>query len=305
MSNEARDSSDFRISQLPSIDAGWFESGSRRPIGDILRGAQDLSDEQIDAILARQSEANMRFGEAAVDLKLVEPEDIRWALAQQFNYPFLLEGQMARYPELVCATDPFSAQAEAVRDLRSQLMSSFPSGQRTPIAIVSPDEGDGKSFLAANLAVAFGQLEGRAVLVDAALRSPRQHVNFRLEADTSTSGLGSVLAGQRVQSLIRGVADVGNVWVVPAGSVPPNPLELLQSSAFRPLLQELGKSFDQVVVDTTAASRGADARMVAMACGTAILVARKGRTALEGLHKLHRSLERVNVNIVGVVLNDF
>lgn len=299
-----RDPHDFRVSEIPDIDTLWTESGQRRPIGQILRGGQRLNDDQIDTVLARQMEAGQRFGEAAVDLELVHPDDIKWALAQQFHYPFLLEGQQDRYPELVCATDPFDPRSETIRDLRSQLLSAYPPEKRLPIAVLSTDSGDGKSFVAANLAVSLSQLGGRTVLVDAALREPRQQVNFRLD-DSGSTGLSAVLAGQRGRGMIQQVPDLGNLWVVTVGDIPPNPLELLQSPVFRLLMKELAVAFDHVIVDTNAASRGADARVVAATCGAAILVARKGKTVVGDVQQLQRGLSRMKVQVAGVVMNDF
>jgi protein-tyrosine kinase len=299
-----REPNDFRVSEIPDIDALWTESGQRRPIGQILLGGRRLSDEQIGSVLARQMEAGVRFGEAAVDLHLVQPDDIKWALAQQFNYPFLLEGQHDRYPALIAATDPFDPRSEAIRDLRSQLLSAFPAEKRLPIAVLSTDPGDGKSFMAANLAVSLSQLGGRTVLVDAALRAPRQQVNFRLE-DNSATGLSAVLAGQRGRGMIQQVSGLGNLWVVTVGDIPPNPLELLQSPVFRLLMKELATAFDHVIVDTAAASRGADARVVAATCGAAILVARKDKTAFSGVQQLQRGLARMKVQVAGVVMNDY
>ena len=100
----------------------------------------------------------MRFGEAAVALRLVDRKDVLEALYQQFQYTPGFARQHGR-TELVAAADRFGEQAEAFRELRSRLLIEvMRDGPRCALAILSPDAGDGKTYLAANLAVSFSQL---------------------------------------------------------------------------------------------------------------------------------------------------
>lgn len=274
-----------------------------RSIGDIIRGARDLSEAQVDEILEHQRSHRVRFGEAAVALGYVTDDDVLWALSQQFHYPYAPEGRQHRNPELVVAADPFSQQAEAFRDLCSQVTMSFvESGRvRKALCVVSPNSGDGKTFLAANLAVALSQIGGRTVLVDADMRSPRQHQIFGVDG---TSGLSSVLAGRTEADVIHSVPDLPSLFVMPVGTVPPNPMELLQRPAFNLLIQELLSKFDHVVVDTPALVRGADARVIAARCGMAIAVARIGATNMSSMGDLIGGIAAGRAQLVGVVMND-
>lgn len=274
-------------------------------IGDLIRRVRNLSDAQIEQILLYQRSRGLRFGEAAVALKLVSSDDVLWALSQQFHYPYSPESQQhnANNEELVVASEPFSEQAEAFRELRSQLLMGplSPDGPRCALAVVSPDVGDGKTFMAANMAVAFSQLGGRTLLIDVDMRTPRLHSVFDID---NRVGLSGVLSGRCEGSVIHQVDDLPSLFVMPVGSVPPNPLELVQRPAFTLLLHELLGKFDHVVVDTPAAVHGADARVVAAKCGAALVVGRKGRSRMGVMQNLVGKLTKSQTRMVGMVLNE-
>jgi protein-tyrosine kinase len=241
-------------------------AGTQRNIGDIIRDAKELSADQVEAVLAHQREHGVRFGEAAVALGLVKGSDVLWALSQQFHYAYAPEHGAALHPDLVLASQPFSAQAEVFRGIRSQLTMRLQNAgdKHRALAIISPDHGDGKSYFTANLAIAFSQLGGRTLLVDADLRSPRQHELFGLDSRT---GLSNMLSGRTSELLVHPVADLPSLYVLPVGAPPPNPLELIEGPAFKLLMQELLGKFDHVLVDTPAACEGADACVIASRCG--------------------------------------
>jgi len=273
-----------------------------RSIGDILRRSKRLSDAQVEDILRYQRERGLRFGEAAVALKLASHGDVLWALSQQFHYPYAPEGRSHENKELVLSADPFSDQAEAFRELRSQLLMGVlaPDEPRRALAVVSPDIGDGKTFVAANMAVAFSQLGGRTLLLDVDMRTPRQHLVFGVER---ASGLSSVLSGRSEGNVIQQVADLPSLFVLPVGTVPPNPLELVQRPAFGLLVHELLEKFDYVVVDTPAAVHGADARVVAARCGAALAVGRAGKSRMKSMTNLINALSK-SAAMAGVIINE-
>ncbi|MCI3950697.1 MAG: tyrosine-protein kinase [Burkholderiales bacterium] len=164
-----------------------------RPIGRILLDMGKLKAKDIARIFSLHREKGLRFGEAARKLRLVSDADVEYALSVQFNYPYLKPGQGSLGKDLVVAHDPFDRQAEIVRDLRTQLLLHWINSERKVLAIVSPNAGDGRTFLAANLAVVFAQLGEKTLLVDADLRCPRQHRIFGL---TGGSGLAHILGGR-------------------------------------------------------------------------------------------------------------
>lgn len=275
-----------------------------RSIGDMLREARDLTDDQVERILAYQREHNIRFGEAAVKLGFVTPDDVLLALSEQFHYPYAPEERRTLSPELVSLNQPFSHQAEAFRAIRSQVMMRVfaDATPRRALAVVSPNTRDGKTFFAANLAVALAQLGGRTLLVDADLRGPRQHAVFGME---NTAGLSSILSGRAENQVIQAVPGVPSLFLLPVGITPPNPLELVERPAFGLLMRELTSKFDHVIVDTPAAIYGADAFVVAARCGAALVIARKNASRLGALQDLVATLSESPAKIGGVILNEY
>lgn len=276
-------------------------SARHRLLGTLIRDARDLSDAQIEQIVAYQRERGMRFGEAAVALRLVERRDVLEALSRQFHYTTGYTGPETSR-ELAAATDPFGDQADAFRELRSRLLLEVLRDKHCAIAVVSPDAGDGKTYLAANLAVAFSQLGERTLLIDADIRTPRQHHLLRVDYAV---GLSTVLAGfANLREAVHAVPGLPGLHLLPAGAVPPNPVELLQRPVFALVVREMLQDFQHVIVDTPAAARGPDARIVAARCGVSLVVARRGRSALAPLQGLLAALSRGPAEIAGVVLNE-
>lgn len=276
-----------------------------RSIGDIIRESKNLSADQVEQILAYQREHGVRFGEAAVALGFADGSDVLWALSQQFHYPYASNGASTLSSELVVASQPFSAKAEAFRAIRSQLiMRMFRSdAPRRAIAVVSPDAQDGRTFFAANLGATLSQLGGRTLLIDANLRTPRLHK--LLGVSESDQGLSRILSGLSTNSAICPVQELPSLFLLPVGTVPPNPLELIEGGAFDLLIREVIGKFTYVVVDTPAATYGTDSAVIAAKCGAAIALARKDKTRTDTLDALLATLQIANVAQAGVVINEF
>jgi len=256
-------------------------------------------------VLQHQRDTGVRFGEAAVALGLATKDDVLYALAQQFHYPYAPEEQQRKLSrDLVALNEPFSPRAESFRALRSQLMMRvFTEGTVHPaIAVISPEPGDGKTYCATNLAVTLAQLGGRTLLIDADMRGPRVHEVFNLQ---NTAGLSGILSGRADKQVIQQVAGIPSLFVLPVGTTPPNPLELLERPAFGLLIRELVSKFDHVVVDTPAAVYGADCAVIASRCGAAVVIARKNASKADSLRELVASLAGTPVQMAGVVFNEF
>ncbi len=272
------------------------------PIGEIFRETQRLDAAQIEAILAHQREHGMLFGEAAIALKMVDNHDVLWALSRQFHYPYALEGRKQFDPELVTATTPFSSVSETFRSIRSQLIRRAEQDpQRRALAVVSADGGDGKTFFAANLAIAFSQLGRRTLLIDGDMRSPRLHKVFGID---NSRGLSSILAGRLSARVLAPVTDLPSLFVLPVGVAPPNPLELLESPAFGLLIKELLGKFDHIIIDSPSAIVGADAGVIAARSGAFVSVARVGQTCMASMIELVESLRDTATLSLGFVLNE-
>ena len=275
-----------------------------RSIGDIIAETRNLSADQVEQILARQRERGERFGEAAIQLGFASTDDVLFALAQQFHYPYAPEEQRRLSPDLVALNQPVSVQAEAFRAIRSQVMMRVFNAQvgvHPALAIVSPDSGDGKTFFAANLAITLAQLGGRTLLIDADLRGPRQHEVFNL---SNKSGLSGVLSGRAESRVVQQVPGVSSLFLLPVGITPPNPLELVERPAFGLLIRELVSKFDHVVVDTPAAAYGADSIVIAARCGAALVVARKNASRLSALQDMVATLSDTSAKMAGVIMNE-
>jgi len=285
-----------------SAEAGGEVVVKDLALGEIFRETRKLSADQIEAILAHQRAHGMLFGEAAVALKLVEDRDVLWALSRQFHYPYALEGRKQFNPELLTATTPFSAISETFRSVRSQLIRRFAQdGERRALAVVSADAGDGKTFVAANLAIAFSQLGRRTLLIDGDMRSPRLHKVFGID---NSRGLSSILSGRLSARVLTPVTDLPSLFVLPVGAAPPNPLELLESPAFGLLIRELLGKFDHVIIDSPSAITGADAGVIAARSGAFVSVARQGRTRMDSMFELVHSLRDSSTLSLGFILNE-
>lgn len=275
-----------------------------RSIGDLIRELRKLDARQVELILQHQRQHGTRFGDAAIALKLASRDDVLWALSQQFHYPYAAEGGRADLSnELVTATDPFSDASEVFRDVRSQLLMGVmaPDQPRRALAILSPNVGDGKTYFAANLAVVFSQLGESTLLIDADMRTPRQHMVFGMQPGT---GLSNILAGRAAADVEQAVPGLPGLSLLTVGTLPPNPLELMQRASFSFLMQNALTRFDHVVVDTPAAARGADSRVLAARCGAALVIGRRNRTRMDALQDLVQQIGRSHAKIAGVLLNE-
>lgn len=294
--NSPRESS-FLAGRTQTIGSGSF-------IGAILVSAGRLSEESVDRILEAQVEQGKRFGETAINLGFLSEDDISFALSRQFNNLYLPAGDNTLGHHLITAYKPFSPVVEHLRGLRGQLMLRWfdADSDRNLLAIVSPGVGEGRSFIAANLAIVFSQLGKSTLLVDANLREPRQQEFFKVGTG---GGLSGYLAGRTgLESIVR-IPSILGLSVLPAGAVPPNPQELIGRPVFADLLQSLGCEYDIVIVDTPSGSEYAEAQIIAAETSGALIVVRKNYTSVPRTVELARRLEQTGVPLVGSVLNDF
>lgn len=275
--------------------------GKQPSIGRILLETGKIRAEDADSILRLQKEQGLRFGDAAVRLGLATEDDIRHVLARQFDYPCLPADSTAADPEVVAAFRPYDPEVEALRALRSQLALRW-YGEHKFLAITAPAAGQGASRTAANLAVVFSQLGERTLLVDADLRTPRQHTLFRLPG---SPGLSDILAGRASASVIQRIAGLNNLSILPAGTEAPNPLELLGRPALGELLNDIGEQFDVVLLDTPPALECADAQTLSARIGGALIVARRHHTRIADVAEIRQQLAVAGAEAVGAVLTDY
>lgn len=270
-------------------------------IGSLLLDAGKISSADAEGILQLQKEQGLLFGDAARALGLITEDDINHALSRQFDFPFLANPSSGLSAELIAAYQPFSKQVEMLRAIRSQLMLRWFASGGKALTIASCDPEEGRSYLAANLAIVFSQLGERTLLVDANLRRPRQHELFNIE---KKQGLSDVLAGRTELSVIERMPVFNDLSVLTAGTLPPNPVELI-GRGFDSCFKQLAQDYDVILVDTPAEKQGTDAQLLTAVAGGALLLARQHKTQLTDLKQMRHLLEDSGAVCVGAVISDF
>lgn len=191
-------------------------------------------------------------------------------------------------------------EAEAFRGVRTALYFSTHGERHKVIQITSPNSGDGKSTLAANLAVSIAQSGKQVVLIDADLRKPRIHKVFGLSANV---GLGSIIDGEAEPKDALQESCIAGLSILPCGPIPPNPAELLTSPRFKDLLDLLREQFDFVVIDTPPLLAVTDPSVVAPRADGVILAIRITKNGRPAAERAKEILATLGATVIGVVVN--
>jgi capsular exopolysaccharide synthesis family protein len=195
---------------------------------------------------------------------------------------------------------PASATAESFRSLRSGLTLSGVGRKRRVLSITSALPGEGKSYTAYNLGLAFAATGLRVLLIDADLRRPRQHALFRVARE---DGLADILAGLKsFDETLTPHPVEPNLTLLPAGRQSPLASELLGSGEIGGVLEAARQRFDLVLVDTPPVLPVADAIMIGTHCDGIIGVLRAGRTSRKALRRFVQTLARNRIHILGIVI---
>jgi capsular exopolysaccharide synthesis family protein len=242
-----------------------------------------------------------------LDRSFRTPEEIRRRLGLPVigHVPFLSEpasrDERGRLdPLLVVQLNPTSSEAEAYRGVRTALYFSTRAERHKVIQITSPQMGDGKSLLAANLAVAMAQSGRRVILVDADLRRGRLHRIFGL---TSRAGLASVIGnGVELATAVQ-ETDIPRLSVLPCGPRPTNPAELLTDPRLEEVLEELRGQYDYVLVDTPPLLAVSDASTVVPRVDGVVFVLRPGKNGRPPAERARDLLAESHALVFGVVVN--
>ncbi len=275
-----------------------------RAIGAILVQQGRLCPAEVDKIRLFAASQGLRFGDAALRLQMLSESDIDKAIAQQFRYPILKRGgEKGVSDDLVAAYQPQSPMVEPLRVLRSQISLRWTdSKERKSLVIASAGRGEGRSWLAANLATVFAQMGDRVLLIDADMRHPRQHELFNLD---NSVGLSALLTGRAGREIVTRINPDLRLFVLPAGILPPNPQELLGRPAFDLILEMFASQYDMVIMDTPATAESADAQILAARADAALLLVRRHHTRVGDLSAAMQNLTESGVYVVGSVMNDF
>lgn len=191
--------------------------------------------------------------------------------------------------------------AEAYRTIRTNLLFTLANADSNIVVVSSAEPSAGKSTLVANLAIVMAQTGARVVLVDADMRKPVLHRSFRV---SKTNGLSKVLGGLLTldEAICPSVAQ--NLDLIPAGSIPPNPSELLGTERMKKTLATLSEQYDYVFIDTPPIGVVTDAMVLSPAAAGIVLVARQKHTNYDDLQDTVEAVKQADGNLLGVVITD-
>lgn len=210
--------------------------------------------------------------------------------------------------ELITKIDAKSPVSEVFRSLRTNIQYMSKSSSCQTILVTSTTQGEGKSWIVSNLAVTFAQTGKNVIIIDADMRRPRQNNIFGIDM---FPGLSNYLAGMSSRGTDKNIAvkdciqatEIDNLYVLPAGNIPPNPSELLESTKTKELLNELKKIFDVVIFDCAPCLLVTDATIISRIVDSTILVASYKTTKIDELKDAKRRIEAIGGHVAGVVLN--
>lgn len=202
---------------------------------------------------------------------------------------------------LLAERNPTDTSVEALRGLRTSLHFAMLEGDDNRLMITGPSPGIGKSFISVNLAAVCAQTGQRVLVIDADMRKGNIHKMF---GEVSEGGLSEVLAGrQTFGEMIRSVQGIENLHYLSRGIAPPNPSELLVTSQFTQLLDDVSQYYDLVIIDTPPVLAVTDAAIIGKQVGTTLMVARYQLNPPKEIELAMRRLQTGGVTVKGAVLN--
>ncbi len=202
--------------------------------------------------------------------------------------------------DLMSLHDPDSMVTEAFRTVRTSLLLSFPGAPPHDILITSSRPGEGKTFIACNLAISLAQMQKRVALIDADMRNPRIHAIWNVPNDIGLSGY--LTSDAPLEDVLR-PTNVQGLSLITSGRKTPRPAELLSSSRMEHLIEGLRENFDHVILDTPPLMPVADSFILAAKCSCVVMVIRGGETPREVVQMAHRKLVKSDAVLAGAVLN--
>jgi len=188
---------------------------------------------------------------------------------------------------------------ESFRKIKTNIECSYGDKNYKIIAITSSKYGEGKTFVAANLALVLSEGNKRVILIDCDFRNPNIHKKFNISNITGLSE--TLMNGDNLSIAIREYNK--NFFVITAGKKPSNPSETLASKKMSDLLEELKKDYDYIILDTSPVLFLSDSQVVSNKSDGTILVVRSEKTKKYEIKETCDILKNINVNMIGVILN--
>lgn len=196
---------------------------------------------------------------------------------------------------------PFNI-TESYKTMRTNLIFSLSTSDKKIITVSSSLPGDGKSTIAANLAIALSQLDGNKVLIiDADMRKPVMHRLFNVKNNV---GIAEYLGKMNQKSECIQKSSVPNLYIIPSGSLPPNPSELLGSEQMANLLSEVSKEYDYILIDMPPVNIVSDPLTIGGKISGMVVVTHYGKTTYDDIDELMRKVQTSDTKILGLVLNE-
>ena len=208
--------------------------------------------------------------------------------------------------ELIVQSNSKSVISEALKTIRTNISFTKTNGNSRAILFTSCNSGEGKSWIASNMAVAYAQSNKNVIIVDADMRKGRQHNIFKVKNIKGLSNCLSEIQDKDDYETLKNYiqeTQIPKVHIITIGAIPPNPSELLLSSKMRDLIYMLKCIYDIVIIDGTPCNLVSDSIPVSQIADTTILVTESRKTKIEDLKNVIKSIKNANGNIEGVILN--
>jgi succinoglycan biosynthesis transport protein ExoP len=234
-----------------------------------------------------------------LDTTIKTPSDLAMVTKAAFLGGIVYDADVPKRP-LITHADPQSRRAESFRQLRTNLQFVDVANRSRSFVITSSVGGEGKSTTSANLALALAATGSRVALVEGDLRRPKVADYLGLERAV---GLTTVLIGQATVTDVMQSWGNGQLHVLPAGRVPPNPSELLGSQAMQAVIRQLEAAYDYVLIDAPPLLPVTDATVLSRLAGGAIIVVGSGRIRREQLRRALETLAAIEAPVHGLILN--
>ena len=207
--------------------------------------------------------------------------------------------------DLIINVNPKSIFSESIKTIRTNLAFSALDDEMKVILNTSPQSGDGKSFISANLAVAYAQEDKKVLVVDCDLRKGRQHEIFRVMNTTSGGYSNLILNYNDEMDFTKYIIHTSNnnVDLLPTGPTPPNPVELLASEKNAKLIDRLRGMYDVIILDCPPVLGLSDTLIMTKYSDANIIVVSNKRTKIENLDRTKKAFSQANAKITGVIVN--
>ena len=207
--------------------------------------------------------------------------------------------------DLIITKNPKSIFAESIRSIRTNLAFASLDKKIKLMINTSPEAGDGKSFVTANLAIAYAQEGKKVLLIDADLRRGRQHDIFKVMNVTSGGYSNLMLNYNEKIDFDKYIiaTEEKNIDILPTGPTPPNPVELLGSENNEKLLEKLKKKYDLIIMDCAPIIGLSDALILAKMADIRIITVSAKKTKMENLERVKKLFDQADIKINGVILN--